>query len=69
MGFWTPNIKGDGRKARFALAVAFLFATIALMFAGFYILAAVSGFTALFVFFEAARGWCLARACGIKTKV
>ena len=23
----------------------------------------------LFALFEAARGWCLARACGIKTKV
>ena len=61
-----PNIDNRGRVAR---AVGGLLFLVAASFVwphsvwGAAILAAV----AFFMFFEAARGWCAARACGIKT--
>lgn len=66
--FFRPNITIAGRVARFALgcllAVAAWFAwqtSVALSIA--------LGFFAGFCWFEAARGWCFARACGFKTPV
>lgn len=66
--FFKPNITTAGRVARFvfgcllAAAAGFLWQTsIALSMA--------LGFLAVFCWFEAARGWCLARACGIKTRL
>ncbi|MGQ0645844.1 MAG: hypothetical protein ACT4O3_10210 [Elusimicrobiota bacterium] len=69
----TPNIDGKGRKARFVLGgllltggISFLFVPRpwpALATAGF--LSLLAG--GVFVLFEAARGWCALRACGIKT--
>ena len=65
MNFFAPNIHTSGRIARGLCGV------LALVAAWFYrdhlaggIALALSG---LFMLFEAFRGWCLARACGLKT--
>jgi hypothetical protein len=66
--FFTPNISNKGRLVRglFALAL-FIVAGFALRSstsAGIFLLC-FGGF----VLFEAIRGWCAMRACGIKTKL
>jgi hypothetical protein len=65
MKFFAPNILTSGRIARglcgvAALAAAWVYREHA---AGGTALA-LSG---VFMLFEAFRGWCLARACGLKT--
>jgi hypothetical protein len=66
--FFQPNIDEHGRRVRarlgFLLLIAggvtawfFLWAGLVLIGSG------------LFAWFEARRGWCVARACGIKTKI
>jgi hypothetical protein len=67
--FFRPNIKRQGRIARGAIGTLCLIAGIVI--AGDYnlwfgLIFVVAG---LFAIFEALRGWCLARACGIKTKI
>jgi hypothetical protein len=70
MSFFQPNIGSKGRVLRGIAALAFLLGALGLwwwegplfLVIG---LAVASGFTA----FEAGRGWCVARACGIKTKI
>lgn len=65
--FFARNIDGKGRLARGLMGLALLVG------AGFSfgqsawlgILLAAAG---LFSLFQAVRGWCVARACGIKTK-
>jgi hypothetical protein len=66
--FFRPNIDHRGRIARGVIGSLCLIAgivivdfqlTVGLIFV-------VAG---LFALFEAVRGWCLARACGLKTKV
>ena len=65
--FFAPNIDGKGRWIRGLLGLAFLIAAALVgsraWWAG--LLLAVYG---VFALFEAARGWCVVRACGIKTK-
>ena len=66
--FFAPNIDGKGRWVRGLMGLALLVGA-AFSFgqsAWLGILLAVAG---LFGLFEAFRGWCLARACGIKTKL
>ena len=66
--FLTPNIDHKGRLVRGfgALALlagaAFAFIVSAWLAVGLIALG-------LFVAFEALRGWCVLRACGIKTKL
>jgi hypothetical protein len=65
MKFWTPNIEIPGRIARglcgtVSLAAAWVCRDHALGGPAL----ALAG---IFMIFEAARGWCLARACGLKT--
>jgi len=65
--FFRPNIQRNGRIARGVIGSLCLVAGI--IVAGDYslwglILVAVG----LFALFESVRGWCFARACGIKTK-
>lgn len=66
--FFQPNIDSRGRLVRGGIAVllfiaggviAFDFLWLGLVFVGI----------GVFTLFEAGRGWCIARACGIKTKV
>ena len=67
MSFLRPNIDSKGRLIRAAGALAMgVGAPITWPHsrAAGIALAASSAFVA----FEAARGWCVARACGVKTK-
>ena len=66
--FFRPNIDGKGRVARLIWGV--------LCVLGGGIIGCVHDWRAggvlmalgIFSFIEAARGWCILRACGIKTK-
>ncbi len=64
---FAPNIENKGRLLRGIAAVALLIGGIvALPFS--LILGVVLLASGAFVLFEALRGWCALRACGIKTK-
>ena len=70
MSFFSPNIDATGRRMRAALGLLLLAGSAAGWWAGLPFLlnlALLSG--GLFALFEASRGWCVARACGIKTSV
>jgi membrane-bound ClpP family serine protease len=66
--FFRPNLKRNGRIARGVIGTVCLVAGIVV--AGdvslWGLILVVAG---LFAIYEALRGWCLARACGIKTKI
>jgi len=66
-GFLTPNLESKGRVIRASLGLALILAGISLHEDGWWFcvfLVGCGGFT----IYEAARGWCVLRACGIKTK-
>lgn len=66
--FFKPNIGRQGRIARGVIGTLCLVAGIVV--AGDYTLWGLIFVVAgLFAIFESVRGWCLARACGIKTKI
>ena len=66
--FFRPNIQRNGRIARGVIGSLCLVAGI--IVAGDYSLWGLILVAAgLFAIFESMRGWCLARACGIKTKI
>ncbi len=67
--FFQPNIDRRGRIARgiigaFLITTGVIIASCVLWWAGYILI--VLG---LFTLFEAISKWCLARACGIKTKL
>lgn len=66
--FFAPNIDGKGRLMRGLMGVALLvgaaFSFGQSVWAGTVLTAA-----GLFALFEAVRGWCFARACGIRTRL
>ena len=66
--FLSPNIETKGRVIRgvgaLALLVGAAFGFTVSLWLGLVLLA-----SGLFVGFEALRGWCFLRACGIKTKL
>lgn len=66
--FFRPNIGRHGRIARGVIGALCLIAGIVLvdfnLWLGLVLVAA-----GLFAIYEALSGWCLARACGIKTKL
>jgi len=65
---FQPNINNTGRLVRGVLALALLigagFGFSFSLWAGILLLA-----SGTFVLFEAIRGWCGLRACGIKTRL
>jgi hypothetical protein len=66
--FFRPNLDYRGRMARGVIGALCLIAGIIVAgdvewWAGLILVAA-----GLFALFEAIRGWCFVRACGIKTK-
>ncbi|NBV84848.1 MAG: DUF2892 domain-containing protein [Verrucomicrobia bacterium] len=65
MRFFSPNISTAGRVARGICGLLCLGAAALLRGHTLPALALLMG--GLFTLFEAARGWCIARACGIKT--
>ena len=66
--FFRPNIKRTGRIARGVTGALCLIAGIItvdyVLWLG--LIFVVAG---LFAIYEALSGWCVARACGIKTKI
>jgi len=66
--FFAPNIDGKGRLVRGLMGLVLL-AGAAFSFGDSAWLAALLATAGVFGLFEALRGWCLARACGIKTKL
>ena len=65
---FSPNINNKGRLARALGALAlFIGACFALRAAWW--LGLVLGLSGGFVLFEALRGWCALRACGIRTRL
>jgi hypothetical protein len=66
--FCAPNIDRRGRIARGLLGLALLMGA-AYCFGETPWLAVLLAAAAVFCLFEALRGWCAARACGIKTKL
>jgi hypothetical protein len=65
---FAPNLQSEGRRARGALA--FMFGALALGVIPFSRrLSMLLFFAAIFTAFEAVRGWCAFRACGIRTQV
>ncbi len=67
-GFFRPNLKRTGRIARGVIGTLCLSAGIILVDYQFWfgIVLVAAG---LFALYEALSGWCLARACGLKTKI
>ena len=65
--FFAKNISGTGRVVRALIALTFLvgagFGFFTSVWLGLALLA-----IGIFVAFEAVRGWCFFRACGLKTK-
>jgi Flp pilus assembly protein TadB len=65
---FSPNISKTGRRVRGGIAVLlFLGAGFAFAFCIWLGLALL--LSGVFVLFEALRGWCALRACGIKTRL
>ena len=66
--FFRPNLKRQGRIARGVIGTVCLMAGIItvdfVLWLGLIFVAA-----GLFAIYEALSGWCVARACGIKTKI
>ena len=68
MSFWTPNIDRRGRVIRAVMAVILLAAAFIAFREGIEWLAVMLAISALVGFVEVARGWCVLRACKIKTR-
>lgn len=66
--FFRPNIGKSGRIARGVIGALCLIAGIILV--DFILwLGLIFVVVGLFAIYEALSGWCVARACGIKTKI
>jgi hypothetical protein len=69
MGFMSPNIDSTGRRVRAGIGSVLLVLAAVLFFVGWGWLCLLPALGGVFALFEASRGWCVARACGIKTRV
>jgi hypothetical protein len=65
MNFFAPNIRTSGRIARGLCGMAALVA--AWVYREHFIGGIALALSGVFMLFEAFRGWCVARACGLKT--
>jgi hypothetical protein len=66
--FWNRNLDFHGRLVRGVLGGISLTAGIILADYRLWLCLVLVGF-GLFGLFEALRGWCIVRACGIRTKL
>lgn len=66
--FFSPNIETAGRLMR-GLGALGLFAAGYFAYRRSVVAGMLLAMAGLFVLFEALRGWCALRACGIKTKI
>ena len=65
--FFKPNISRTGRFIRAGIGLVFLVAAV-LAYRLHWLATVGLAVGGVFCFFEATRGWCLARACGVKTR-
>jgi hypothetical protein len=65
--FFQPNLDRKGRIARIVFPLACIVAGLVCLRFAWWVCALLVAL-GLFAFFEAGRGWCLMRACGIKTR-
>jgi hypothetical protein len=68
MAFWSLNISGTGRFVRILSGIIFLAAAVVVYLEGGVVLPWILGVVGAFAIFEGVFGWCLIRACGIKTR-
>jgi hypothetical protein len=66
--FFNPNIDRTGRIAR-GIGAALLLTGSAFAFTALPWLGVVLLLSCVFVAFEALRGWCALRACGVRTRL
>lgn len=66
--FFARNIDGKGRLVRGVMGLALLVGAVFSLSQSVW-LAVILAAAGVFGLAEAFRGWCLARACGIKTKL
>ena len=66
--FFAPNISGGGRVVRAAFGVVLIVSGTFLVLRG-HLAALILMAGGMFALYEALRGWCIMRACGIKTKI
>jgi hypothetical protein len=66
--FFRPNLKRTGRIARGVTGTLCLIAGIVVVDYVLW-LGLIFVVAGLFAIYEALSGWCLARACGVKTKI
>lgn len=67
MSFLHPNLDKNGRIIRGVIALGLGIGAL-LVWPVSQVAGIALGASSAFVAFEAARGWCVARACGVKTK-
>ena len=67
-GFFRPNIRKQGRIARGVIGALCLVAGI-IVSGDVSLWGLILVGAGIFAIYEAMSGWCLARACGIKTKI
>lgn len=65
--FFQPNLGRTGRFLRAGAGLVLLGLALA-AWSWHWLAGAGLAAAGLFCLFEAARGWCLARACGVKTR-
>ncbi len=66
--FFTPNITRAGRVVRAVWGLVLL-ATAGLVANRSFWACGLLALAGIFAIYEALRGWCVMRACGIKTKL
>jgi len=66
--FFRPNIEGAGRWIRSISGLVSLGAAAYVASVGPLWLAIVLAGSGAFMLYEGLRGWCLMRACGVRTK-
>jgi DUF2892 family protein len=66
--FFAPNIGRRGRIARAIYGIILILAGLVLLFYCWWA-ALILILAGAFGLYEAKRGWCVVRACGIKTKL
>jgi len=64
--FLAPNIERKGRIVR-GVSALILLAAAGFLFTVHWVPAAILTLAGIFVLFEALRGWCVLRACKLKT--
>jgi len=68
MSFWTPNIDGRGRIIRGIMSIALFTAAFIAFRKGIGWLAIILALSGIVGVIETVRGWCVLRACKIRTR-